>query len=108
MFETRSTLNSVMLMLAICGLVFVIGCGASQEQQAMSEFLLEYGKAVDEYSAADNGKKAEIVGTVDSFKDRWTNMKIEMGSEITPQTLDKLDNEYQAITKKFASIAGKS
>lgn len=108
MFETRSTLNSVMLMLAICGLAFVIGCGASQEQQAMSELLLEYGKTVDEYSAADNGKRPEIAGKIDSFKAKWTKMKIEMGSEITPQTLDKLDNEYQAITKKFVSLAGKS
>ena len=108
MFETRSTLNSVMLMLAICGLAFVIGCGTSQEQQMMSEFLLEYGKTVDEYSAADNGKRAEIAGKIDSFKAKWTKMKIEMGSEITPQTLDKLDNEYQAITKKFVSLAGKS
>ena len=108
MFKTRATLNFVMLMLAIGGLVFVIGCGASQEKQMMSEFLLEYGKAVDEYSAADNGNKAEIAEKVDSLKAKWTKMKIEMGSEITPQTLDKLDNEYQAITKKFVSLAGKT
>jgi len=108
MFETRSTLNSVILMLAICGLVFVIGCGASQEQQAMSEFLLNYSKTVDEYSAADNGKRPEIAGKVDTLKHKWTKMKIEMGSEITPPTFDKLDNEDQAISKKFTSIAGKS
>lgn len=108
MFKTRSILNFVMLMLAIGGLVFVIGCGASQEMQKMTEFLTEYSKTVDEYSAADNGKKAEIAGKVDSYKHKWTDMKIEMGSEITPQKLDKLDNEYQAITKKFASLSGKS
>jgi hypothetical protein len=31
-----------------------------------------------------------------------------MGSEITPQTLDKLDEEYQQITKKFKALAQKS
>jgi hypothetical protein len=86
----------------------VIGCGASQEQQKMSQFLMEYGKTVDEYSAADNSKKTEIAGKVDSYKAKWSNMKMEMGSELTPQVLDKLDNEYHAITKKFEDLAGKS
>lgn len=108
MFKSRSTLKFVMLMLAICVLGFVIGCGTSLEQKTMSDFLLEYGKVVDEYSAADNGKKAEIAEKVDSLKHKWTKIKIEMGSEITPQTLDKLDNEYQAITKKYDSLTGKS
>ena len=35
-------------------------------------------------------------------------MKIEMGNEITPQALDKLDQEYQNITKKYSTLAGKS
>ena len=34
----------------ILGLVFVIGCGNSKEMQKMSGFLMEYSKAVDEYS----------------------------------------------------------
>ena len=108
MLKTKSTLNVVMLMLAIGGLVIVIGCGVSQEAQKMSDFLLQYSTAVDEYRAADTGQKAEIAGKVASFKAQWTDMKMELGSEITPQSLDKLDNEYQAITKKFVSLAGKS
>jgi hypothetical protein len=35
-------------------------------------------------------------------------MKIEMGGEITPQVLNTLDQDYQAITKKYSSLAGKS
>jgi hypothetical protein len=35
-------------------------------------------------------------------------MKIEMSSEITPQALNTLDQEYQEITKKYSSLAGKS
>ncbi len=108
MFRTKSTLTCVMLMLAVCGVVFFIGCGASKEQQKMSDFLLEYGKTVDAYSAADNSKKAEIAGKVDTYKAKWTDLKVEMGSELTPQVLDKLDNEYQAITKRYSALAGKS
>jgi len=35
-------------------------------------------------------------------------MKMEMGGEVTPQTLDELDKEYEKITKKYASMAGLS
>ncbi len=35
-------------------------------------------------------------------------MKIELGSEITPQALNELDQEYQKITKKYSSLAEQS
>ena len=108
MCKIKSTLKCVLLLLVICGFVFVIGCGASQEHQKMAQFLVEYGKVVDEYSAADNGHKAEIAQKVDSYKAKWGTLKMEMGSDLTPQDLNALDDEYQAITKKYADIAGKS
>ena len=74
----------------------------------MSQFLLEYGKTVEAYSTADNGQKAEIAEKVASYKAQWTHMKMELGDELTPQALDKLDNEYQVITKKYTDLAGKS
>jgi t-SNARE complex subunit (syntaxin) len=112
MFKTRSTLSYVIVLSAIFGLVFVIGCGSSKEKQQMSEFMQQYSKKVTEYSdvvnTADKSKKAEIEDRLDSYQSEWTNMKIEMGSEITPQALNKLDQEYQNITKKYSSLAGKS
>ena len=112
MFNARSTLRYVIVLLAIFGLVFVIGCGSSKEKQQMSTFMQEYSKTVTEYSdvvnKADKSKKAELEGILDSYKTKWTDMKIEMGSEITPQALNTLDQEYQDITKKYSSLAGKS
>jgi len=112
MFKTRSTLSYVVALSAIFGLVFVIGCGSSKEKQQMSDFMQQYSKTVTEYSdvvnTADKSKKAEIEEKLDSYQSKWTNMKIEMGSEITPQTLNELDQEYQNITKKYSSLAGKS
>ena len=112
MFKVRSTLRYVIVLSAIIGLVFVIGCGSSQEKQQMSNFMQQYSKAVTEYSdvinTADKSKKAELEEILDSYKTKWTNMKIEMGGEITPQTLNSLDQEYQKITKKYSSLAGKS
>jgi hypothetical protein len=112
MFKTRLTPRHVIVLSAIIGFVFVIGCGSSQEKQQMSNFMQQYSKAVTEYSdvinTTDKTKKAELEEILDSYKTKWTNMKIEMGGEITPQALDKLDQEYQEITKKYASLAGKS
>lgn len=108
MFKTRSTLNYVIVFSAIIGLAFVIGCGSSQEKQMMSDFLQQYNQAVDEYSASDNGKKAEMEGNLDSYTSKWSDMKMEMGGDVTPQALDELDKEYKKITKKYASLAEKS
>ena len=106
MIRFKSTLNFVIVLTALLGLV--IGCGSSAEKQAMSDFLVMYNNTVDEYSAADESKRVELKEKLDSFKTKWANMKMEMDAEITPQTLDKMDNEYQQITKKYISLTQKS
>ncbi len=108
MFKTKSTLNYVIVFSAIIGLAFVIGCGSSQEKQMMSDFLQQYNQEVDEYSASDNGKKAEMDEKLDSYKSKWSDLKMELGGNVTPQALNELDKEYKKITKKYASLAGKS
>ena len=108
MFKTKSTLNYVIVFSAIIGLAFVIGCGSSQEKQMMSDFLQQYNQEVDEYSASDNGKKAEMDEKLDSYKSKWSDLKMEMDGQLTPQALNELDKEYKKITKKYASLAGKS
>ncbi len=106
MIRFKSTLNCVIVFSALLGLL--IGCGSSAEKQAMSDFLVMYNNTVIEYSAADDSKRVEMKEKLDSFKTKWANMKMEMDAEITPQTLDKLDNEYQKITKKYISLTNKS
>ncbi len=106
MIRFKSTLNCVIVFSALLGLL--IGCGSSAEKQAMSDFLVMYNNTVIEYSAADDSKRVEMKEKLDSFKTKWANMKMEMDAEITPQTLDKLDNEYQKITKKYISLTHKS
>ena len=106
MIRFKSTLNCVIVFSALLGLL--IGCGSSAEKQAMSDFLVMYNNTVIEYSAADDSKRVEMKEKLDSFKTKWTNMKMEMNAEITPQTLNKLDDEYQKITKKYISLTHKS
>jgi hypothetical protein len=97
-----------MVMLAICGLVFAIGCGDSQEVQAMKDFLKLYSDTVDEYAAADEAKKAELKAKLDTFKSKWSNMEMEMDGRITPNDLEKFDKQYKEIQKKYTEIADKS
>ena len=106
MIRFKSTLNCMIVFSALLGLL--IGCGSSAEKQAMSDFLVMYDNTVNDYSAADKSLRAEMKEKLDSFKTKWANMKMDMGAEITPQTLDKLDNEYQKITKKYISLTHKS
>jgi hypothetical protein len=98
--------------MAIFGLVFVIGCGNSKEMQKMSDFLMEYSKAVDEYSdvigKGEKGKSAEVEKKIKSFMSKWTEMEMEFGSELTPQELNKLDKEYKNITGKYHKLAQRS
>ncbi|MGD9014067.1 MAG: hypothetical protein PVF62_16830, partial [Desulfobacterales bacterium] len=63
---------------------------------------------VQEYAKAEDGQKAELETKLNSLMEKWTQMKIEMGSEITPQVLDKLDAEYQRFAKEFKTLSGKT
>ena len=108
MIRFKTTSNFMIVFSALLGLVFVIGCGGTAEKQAMSDLLKIYSDTVNEYAAADKSKKTEIEGKLDSLKSQWSEMKMEMGDEVTPQTLEKLEKEYEEITKKYASLNGSS
>lgn len=108
MLKMKPNLNVVVVLAAIVGLIFVIGCGDSPEKQQMTEFIQEFGTAVEQYSKAEDGQKAELQKKLESYISKWTQLKIDMGSELTPQVLDKLDAEYQKLAKKFKTLSGTS
>jgi hypothetical protein len=108
MLKFKPILNYAVVLAALAGLVLVIGCGTSQEKQQMTNFIQKFGKEVDEYAKADDGQKAELAVKIKSDMAKWTQLKIDMGSELTPQVLDKLDAEYQKFAKEFKTLAGKT
>jgi uncharacterized protein YxeA len=101
-----------MLLSAIIGLIFIIGCSGSEDKHKMSGLLQEYSQTLDEYSdavnKADTAKKAEIEAKLNAYDSRWSDMKIEMADRITPQALDEFDQEYKKFTKKYKELAKKS
>ena len=112
MLRIKSNLNWFILLLAMIGLVFVIGCGPSEGKLKMSGLLQEFSKSLDEYSdaltKADAAKKAEMEKKLNTYEQKWSDMKMEMADKVTPQVLDELDNEYHKIENKYKTLAGKS
>jgi hypothetical protein len=108
MLKMKPNLNVVAVLAVIVGLFFVFGCGDSPEKKQMTEFIQEFGTAVEQYAKAEDGQKAELQKKLESFITKWTQMKMDMGSELTPQVLDKLDLEYQKLAKEFKTLSGKS
>ena len=106
MLKFKSTLNSVMLLSALLGLIFVIGCAGSAEKQEMSKLLKLYGDAVSEYEAADNTQRAQLKEKIDSYKLKCTAMisDLELNAKVTPQVMNELEREYKDITKKYVSL----
>ncbi len=109
MSKTPSLSKTMLLISVSFVIVALIGCGPSKEKQQMSGFITEYSQAVDEYAElskqADKNGIAEVKAKIESFKSRWSDMKVDMASELTPQVLNKLDDEFNMITKKFQAIA---
>ena len=108
MLNVRSNLSYVVVFALISGLVFILGCGNSPEKQKMSDFLQDFSQTVSEFAAADQGKKAELETKLKDYMSKWTQMKYNIGAELTPQALDEMDGEYQKIAKKYKNLAGKS
>ena len=108
MLKMKPNLYVVALLVALVGFVSVIGCGDSPEKQKMTQFIEEFGQAVDQYAKAEDGQRAELASKLESLMAKWTELKVEMGSELTPQVLDKMDAEYQKYAKEFKNLAGKS
>jgi hypothetical protein len=104
MLNAKSTLNFVMLLSALLGLIFVIGCGDSAVKQEMSEFLKLYSVTVSEYEAADDTKRTQMKEKIDTFRLKWSAMIVELNDKVTPQVMNELEREFKEISKKYASL----
>ena len=108
MLKIKPNRNYGLVIALIAGLIIFVGCGDSQEKQQMTQFIEKFAKEVSEYAKAEDGQKAELAAKIESDMAKWTQLKVEMGSELTPQVLDKLDLEYQKYAKEFKTLTGKS
>jgi len=108
MIRLKTTLNFLIVFSVLLGMVLVIGCGNSKEEQAMTDFLKLFSDTVDQYATADEAKKAELKAKLDTFASKWSDMEMEMDGRLTPNDLEKYDKQYKEIQKKYESLTGKS
>ena len=108
MFNRQSFWTSAIILVLIMGLLSFMGCGPSKEQQQMSNFLTEYGQAVDKYAElngnGDTNALDEAKAKIQALQTKWLGLKSEMESEVTPQVMQKLDKEFKTITKKYEDV----
>ena len=107
MLKFKSTLNFVMLLSALLGLIFAIGCAGSAEKQEMSKILKLYSDAASKYEAADNTQKAQLKDKIDSYKLKCSAKmsELELNAKVTPQVMNELEREYKEITKKYELLS---
>ena len=107
----KSSLKNLVLFAALAGMFMALGCGDSVEKEKMTAFMQNYQKNLDEYAdaigKADSTKKAEIEAKLDALKGQWELLKEEIGTEVTPQTMEKMEAEFQNLAKKYAELSGK-
>ena len=112
MLKISSLTRTMILISTIIVIVTLVACGPSKEKQQMSSFITEYSQAVDKYvelsKQADTNEIAEAKAKIESFKSRWSDLKMNIEDEVTPQVLNQLDDEFNMITKKFQAISTKA
>jgi hypothetical protein len=111
MSVSKSVLKYFALIAALAAIFVASGCGPSAEKEKMAAFMQDYRNTLDEYADAgskgDNGKKAELEAKLDALKDQWLLLKEEIGSEVTPQTMEKFSAEFGKLSKTYAELSGK-
>ena len=107
----KSSLKNLVLFAALAGMFMALGCGDSVEKEKMTAFMQNYQKNLDDYAdaigRADSAKKAEIEVKLDALKGQWELLKEDIATEVTPQTMEKMEAEFQNLAKKYAELSGK-
>lgn len=112
MLALKSILKHLVLFAALAAMVIVLGCGDSVEKEKMTSFMQNYQNTLDAYADAinkgDSAKKAEIEAKLENLKEQWTLLKEDAGTEVTPQTMEKMEAAFQNLAKKYTELSGKS
>lgn len=111
MSALKLALKYVVFFIAIAGIAVTFGCGTSVEKEKMTAFMQEYQTTLEAYAdaidKADSAKKAEIESKLETLKGKWTLLQEEIGTEVTPQTMEKFEAEFQNMSKKQVALSGK-
>jgi len=109
MSNSKHIVMYLVFFLSILGLLVTWGCGSSAEKAKMEAFIQDCQKSLDEYIDAigkgDDDKKTRIETRIKDLRHQWNLLKMEISSEVTPQTMEKFDTEFGNLLEKFDGLS---
>jgi hypothetical protein len=101
------TQSIIMLIILVAFSVGFVGCGDSKSVSALNDHLTQLSKLVEDYEATvanDKSSQAELDAKMDEMVAKWTDLRNEYGSAITPQDMDKLVKQYDNLMLGFKNF----
>ena len=102
----RTNYIALIVLITIITAIYT-GCGDSQGVAALNTHLSEFNELVENYKATvstDQSKQAEWDAKITAMAARWTEMRNEFGSDITPQHMDKMVQQYESLMLTLANF----
>ena len=99
--------------LAVIFSIFVLfsisftACGDSQGVTTLNAHLAEFSELIEDYkttAGGDKARQAELDAKIADMSEKWTNIRNEFGSEITPQKMDDFVKQYEDLMLTLANI----
>lgn len=97
----------VVLIILVAFSVGFVGCGDSKSFATLNAHLTKLSKLVEDYEATvakDKSKQAEWDAKIDAMVAKWTNLRNEFGTDITPQDMDQLVKQYDNLMLGFKNF----
>jgi flagellar biosynthesis chaperone FliJ len=85
----------------------LIGCGDSQGVETLNAHLSEFSELIETYKTTvteDKSKQAEWDARIEAMSAKWTDIRNEFGSDITPQKMDELVQQYDKLMLTLANF----
>jgi len=108
MYAVHSKLSptAIIVILALFPIAFA-GCGDSQGVTTLNAHLSEFSELIDNYKTTvtgDQSKQPELDARIAAMSAKWTNIRNELGSDITPQKMDELVKQYDNLMLTLANF----
>ncbi len=105
-FQSKIHPVVIIAILALFSISFT-ACGDSQGVTTLTAHLAEFSDLIEDYkttAVSDKTKQAELDAKIADMSEKWTNIRNEFGSEITPQKMDDFVKQYENLMLTLASI----
>lgn len=108
MFAFRPNTHTIVLLIILVAFTIgFVGCGDSRSVATLNAHLTKLSKLVEDYEvtvAKDKSKQAEWDAKIDDMVAKWTSLRNEYGTEITPQDMDQLVKKYDNLMVTFKNF----